>query len=459
MKLKWHSAEQEQLVEALRRVETTPMFGSEFPTDSDLGKISYAVSFDEDLINRRVKVVLLGKERKEFFSWTSTYAEDVFPVSMCARVIPISDWRALEFEHRSDWVDFKNSSVWASIVLGELLGLSQGDLDAGAAPIGRAPACFSYAVARTDLLYPANINARKEVVARLNSTERGGRFGRRVIGLEALLPVWTTCRKLSPPHGESSDSVENIFKVLYEVDPNGAELLSRTPLIVSDFAEQRIEGFDALVDQLFDRRMPGKERMPGIAPALAAAAVLAGRGTSHLQLLAPVGRELPEVFAWFGMFAALLGQAYWDLGWTRGAKSVDRLLRQPFRLDEPVRADLCWIEFEWLSEMFSSSSEVFSELPRSATRTLVVEVLPGVDYQMRLPTKERENEAPPALGLPGVSTKAVEDAIKLIEAAHSVLRAGSPNIQANLFATASPPPPVKKVRSGGTSSRGTKQKS
>ena len=182
MKLNWHAADREQVIDALRSVGTSPMLGSSFPSTGDLGRVRYAVSYDDEAINRRVKVVLLGEERKEFLSWASTYAEDVFPVSMYARVMLLSDWHALGFDRRSNRTDFKNSSVWASIVLGELLGHSQGDVDAASTPIGRAPACFSYAVARAELLYPGNPNASTEVTKRLTSMERDGRFGRRAIG-------------------------------------------------------------------------------------------------------------------------------------------------------------------------------------------------------------------------------------------------------------------------------------
>lgn len=457
MKLNWHSADREQVIDALRGVGTSPMFGSSFPSSSDLGQVQYAVSHDDTAPNSRVKVVLLGEERKEFFSWASTYAEDVFPVSICARVMTVSDWHALEFDHRSDWVDFKNSRVWASIVLGELLGQSLGDLDAATAPIGRAPACFSYASARAELLYPGSSTASKEVTKRLTAMGRDGRFLRRAIGPEALSPVWSICRQLSHLQSEDLASPGTIIKILEAVDHEAAALLSSMELLSSDFAEHRIEGFDALVDQLFYRRTPKEHRVAGIAPALAAAALLAGRGTSHLQLLAPVGREHPQVFAWYGMFAGLLGQDYWDLAWTRGTKSVERLLRQPFCVDEPVRADLCWIEFEWLSETFGSG-EVFTELPKSAPRSLLVEVLPGVEFQLSLPSRGRANEQASALSGPVISSKAIDDALKLIEAAHSLLSASSPNKQADLLGSPNPPPPTKKSRAGSTGSR-SKQKS
>lgn len=458
MKLNWYSADQEQVVDALRNGGTSPVLGSSFPNTRDLGSISYAVSHGDDAINPRVKVVLLGNERKEFFSWTSTYAEDVFPVSMCARVMLMDDWQVLGFDHRSDGLDFKGSSIWASIVLGEILGQSQGGFDAALAPIGRAQACFSYAVARAELLYPGNPNTSEKVTNRLTSLEKDARFGRRAIGPKKLSPVWSVCRQLSHLPSEELASQSIIFKVLEAVAPEAAALVSSLEFLSSDFAEHRVEGFDSLVDHLFYRRSLEEHGAKGAAPTLAAAALLVGRGTSHLQLLAPFGQELPEVFGWFGLFAGLLGQADWDLAWTRGAKSVDRLLRQPFHVEEPVRADLCWVEFEWLSEMFGSSN-VFAQLPKSAPRSLLVEVLPGVEFQLRLPSTERSNEPASMLSEPAISPKAVQDALKLIEAAHSLLRVGLPNRQPDLFGTESSPPPTKKNKASGTGARGGKQKS
>lgn len=458
MKLNWHSVDREEVIDALRNVGVSPMFGSSFPNASNLGQIRYAVSGGDDGINRRVKVVLLGDECNEFFSWTSTYAEDVFPVSMCARVMLISDWHSLGFDLRSDWTDFKSSSLWASVVLGELLGQSQGDFNAEAAPIGRVPACFSYAVARTELLYPGNPKVSLEVTNRLAAMERNGRFGRRAIGHEALSPIWSVCRELSSVPSEEFESAATIIEVLNAVAPEAAALVSSQELLSSDFAEHRVEGFDSLVEHLLYRRKPVDSRIRGVAPAIAAAALLVGRGSSHLQLLAPFGRELPQIFGWFGLFAGLLGQSHWDLAWTRGVKSVDRLLRQPFHVEEPVRADLCWLEFEWLSEMVGSG-DVFAELPKSGPRSLLVEVLPGVEFQLLLPSGERPNAQASTFNGPAISSKAVDEALKLIEAAHALLRPGTQYKQLDLFGNERPPPsPTKKNKAGGVGLRGGKQK-
>lgn len=460
MKLNWHAAETPQVIDALRKGGASPVFGLPYPTEGLPRLVQYAVSEDRSVRDRRAKIVLLGEESKEFFSWASTYAEDVFPVSMSARIMLSSDWYALEFDRCSEIFDFKKSTVWASIVLGELLGQSQGEIDVASAPIGRIPACFSYAIARAALLYPESRTASTIVAKRLTSLDIGGRFARRPLGPESLFSVCSVYSQLSHLPSEDLASPSIIIDLLGAVNREAAALLRSFKPLVSDFAEYRVEGFDLLVDSLLSRRHRDEwDSAERVAPTLAAAAILVGRGTSHLQLLAPFARDLPQVFGWFGMFAGLLGQDSWDLAWTRCAKSVDRMLRQPFRIDEPVRADLCWSEFEWLTQMFGSD-DVFAQLPRSAPRSLIVEVLPGVEFQLRLTSRESATEPASAVSSPAISTKALDEALKLIEAAHWVLRGGPPNVQPDLFNIERPPSvPTKKARAAGTTPRGAKQKS
>lgn len=64
-------------------------------------------------------------------------------------------------------------------------------------------------------------------------------------------------------------------------------------------------------------------------------------------------------------------------------KGVERTLRQCFRLDEPVQADICWIEYDWLARTYDSP-EAFSMLPRNFPSGLAIELLPGVICQFRL---------------------------------------------------------------------------
>ena len=73
-------------------------------------------------------------------------------------------------------------------------------------------------------------------------------------------------------------------------------------------------------------------------------------------------------------------------------KGVEKALRQFFRPDEPVMADLCWPEYEWLSKTYDSH-EALSTIPKNALRSLAIELLPGVNCQFRLVGQEPTSPA------------------------------------------------------------------
>lgn len=451
MNLKWHSENREDVVAALRGGDRLAMYGSGVPEQPAFDFVSYAVNDADDIDDRHVSMVLLGNERKEFFSWVATYAEDVFPVSMCARVLHRGDWDSLHLDSLRDMPGRKGSSVWASVVLGELLGQSAGDIDVSSVPIGRALACFSYAIARTELLYPGNSYATAEAAERLALIERDARLGHRVLGVEALSSVWAVPKQLAHLSRSHLSCMDTVLKVVEAIDPDAGRLLRDVDILSSDFAEHRVEGFDALVDMLLHRRPLRGSSDKSVPAALAAAALMVGRGTSHLQLLGTVAQEMPQVFAWFGVLAGILGPEYWDLAWTRSAKSVERLLSRPFRLDEPVQADLCWAEFEWMSETYAAP-DIFNDIPKSTPRSLAVEVLPGVDFQFRLTVKGAVAEhGPDASQAPAVAPHVVDQALKFLEVAQSLLRGDRKTAkQSELFdAPGSPTRDVPKAASAG----------
>lgn len=435
MNLNWHSASREETVAALRGGDRLRLFGVGTPGRAGFEHVNYAVNDADEFEERRVRMLLVGSERKEFFSWVATYAEDVFPLSMCTRVLHKGDWDSLNLGHQREWPSQRGSGLWASVVLGELLGQSAGEIDVALVPIGRAQACFSYAIARAELLYPGNSFASTESAERLRFIGRDTRLGRRALGVEALSPVWSIPRQLSHLPSAHLSQIDTIQKIVDAVDPEAGSLLRELEVLSSDFAEHRVEGFDALVDELFHRRSPRGRGSDGVPAALAAGALIAGRGTSHIQLLSTVAQEMPQVFAWFGMLAGILGPEYWDLNWSRGAKSVERSLLRPFRLEEPVQADLCWAEFEWLSETYAAT-DVFGDIPKSVPRSLVVEVLPGVDFQFRLMAKEAVTEQAPDASPPPVAPHVVDQALKFLEVAQSLLRGDlKPARQSELFST------------------------
>lgn len=380
MNIVWYPVDRQELAQSLLSDALPAGFGRSDPRSADS---DVALGIREAGRNGHplVAVALLGSKANALLSWIATYAEEAFPLSQFCRVCSVDDWMELELQERSDPAVGAVDPMWPSLVLGELLGQSEGDLDVGTAPIARATACFSYAMARTVLLYPGHRHAETQCLRRLSLLERETRFARRLISVESLRGLWSTARSLQDL-GRDSIGLDSIFRVVAAVDRQAAELL-HSDLLLSDSAEDRVIGFDAIVDRLFERERPGRVVSEGVSATLAAATILAGRGTSHIQLLAPAAKRSPQVLVWFGLFAGLLGPQAWDKAWAQQARGVERSLRQFFRADQPVTADLCWPEFEWLSRTYDTQ-DVFSALPKHTQRSLAIELLPGVDCQLRL---------------------------------------------------------------------------
>lgn len=227
---------------------------------------------------------------------------------------------------------------------------------------------------------------------RLASAEREPRFGRRNITTDLLRHVWSAAIALEQVPIESLDFVSILLEALGGLNPEVSRLIRANDALLRDSAEQRVTGFDAVVDSLRDLRATVFRDRDSRAMALAVAALLAGRGTSHVQLLAPTARDFPEVLVWYGLLAGLVGPRHWDRAWTQQAKGIERALRQFFRPDEPVQADICWVEYDWLARTYDSV-EALTRLPRSFLSGLAIEIIPGVVCQFRLgehgPVRER----------------------------------------------------------------------
>jgi len=341
-----------------------------------------------------VAVALVGSSRSEIFSWVSTYAEEMFPLTQFCRVCSFEDWTELGLDMRKEFGVGGVHPIWPSLVLGEMLGQSEADLDVAGAPLARAAASYSFAVARTAFLYPHDDRAEAMCIRRLKMAESDSRFGRRPIAVGMLERAWSVALSLRTVAPESFNFLETVIKVVEAVDGEVAHLLNRVPFLMSDSAEDRVVGFDVVADTLLNKNTANSVGREGGAVALAAACLLAGRGTSHIQLLAPATKVFPETLVWYGLLAGVLGPRGWDKAWMQQSKRIERTLRQLFRPDEPGMADICWPEYEWLSRTYDSL-EVFSSIPKSAPRSLVIELLPGVSSHFRLvgqPSNIRGND-------------------------------------------------------------------
>lgn len=328
-------------------------------------------------------VAVVGDSRKELFSWISTYAEELFPLTQFCRVCSIEDWTSLKLQFRQESIVGTVPPIWSSLVLGEMLGQADADTQVAGIPLARASACFSFALARTLLLYPNHEKARYWCTERLDIAERDPRFGRRRISVELVWKVWSVAISLKDVPNESLHVIETVLQVIAAIDKQAVSILATNQLLLSDSAEDRVEGFDLIADLLIEKLNSNALKRQTCVVTLAASAVLAGRGTSHIHLLAPTAKLFPEVLVWFGLFSGVLGPRSWDKAWRQQSKGVERILRSLFRPDDPVAADICWPEYEWLSKTYDSPGAL-GIIPKNTPRSLAIELLPGVTCQFRL---------------------------------------------------------------------------
>lgn len=410
-------------------------------------------------------IILVGSARKEVFAWISTYAEETFPLSQFCRVLSTDDWLDVAFETPALQEVGAVNPIWSSLVLGEMLGQVSADLDVASMALSRASACFSFAMARTALLYPGRENLRTKCAERLSLAEREVRFGRRNITTELLKPIWSAALALEHVSVRHLESIGDLLGVLRVLNPQAATTIESNKGLLSDSAEERVKGFDIVADSLFAGRPSDHMSRSYSTLCLAAAALLAGRGTSHIQLLAPISKDLPDVFAWYGLLAGVVGPRCWDKAWTHQAKGVERALRQFFRPDEPVQADICWAEYDWLARTYDSI-EALTALPRNFPNGLTIELLPGVACQFRLgeqvgmsrfrmdqPRSTAEQKDSPN----AKHVDEVEKALELLHQVQALLQKQIPESdkQLGLFAERELLPPQKSKRSKESRSRKT----
>lgn len=330
----------------------------------------------------------------ELFAWLHTYSVESFPVSQYCRIETTRDWDSL-LRIQSPGSAFPGAA-WASVVAGEMLANGEQSLELKAVPLSWAAGCFSYTMARVFCVGAGKQDDwPKQAASRLRTLEGDGRFVRRRLNIDMLAPIWSILAGGELTRNEDIRDVVAI--VLSALDSEGAVLIRDNARLVSSSAEQRIHGFDELVDQVLTRRPRHGDsgRAPIQAGALiAAAALVAGGGTSHIDLLKPYSVEVPDCLPWFGLFAGLTGPRAWDPDWLRLVKGVERQVRSGFQLTDPLQGDLCWIEFDWLRQL-SKSATVFIDLQKYHNRLLTVEILPGATFQVRLGVPQQQEARMP----------------------------------------------------------------
>lgn len=430
MNLSWYSLTRHELPEALIGKFNFPSHRISDPYSVSADVVLGIISDSDHNKSNVIGIALSSTSKKELFSWISTYAEEIFPLTQFCRVCSVEDWKYLQLQTRKDSIIGKVSPILTSIVLGEMLGQADADTNVIGIPLARAAACYSFAIARTLVLYPNIINAQNMCIERLAMVERDPRFGLRLISVASVKKIMSVAQPLLDVLNEPLNVIEIVLQIVAAIDKQAAQFLTTNNLLLSDSAESRVEGFDILSDVLFEKLNSKTIGPDTVTIAIASAAILAGRGTGHIHLLASAAKSFPDTFVWYGLFAGVLGPRGWDKAWSQQTKGVERALRQFFRPDEPVSADICWTEYEWLSMTFDSL-KALSSLPKNTTKSLTIELLPGVNFQFRLGSQaidSRVNEVQKIADmetcemLPAISESKLAQAMELLNQAQHILR-------------------------------------
>jgi hypothetical protein len=395
--LQWRSANRADLPQALfGYAETGVLQGWDVHNSVAVGD-GIALGFEgESYYNTGFnppQIIVVDEGRAaEIFSWFRTYAPETFPLSQFARLVSLSDWEWLEESSRHTQDHARHAPLWASVVLGEVLGQGDHETDLASLPFSWMLGCFSTTVARAAMIYSPEF-AVNVCTERLQILELDSRFAQRAVSIGSLLAVWRTLQSWPNERRAFLDPREVVHALIMEIlrhanrdgsgihAPTLADLLEESGL-TSDSIEERVKAFQRFLVR-FDNESLHTAKAPWSDLAVAAAAFLVGRGTSHLFLLQRLAKRWPSSFAWFGLLAGYSGPRCWDNHWSRAAKGAERILRAPSDLLGVTTADLCWLEYVWVAKAFLGGTGI-KNLPKIVPRVLSIELIPGAVCQMRV---------------------------------------------------------------------------
>lgn len=396
-------------------------------------------------------IMLRKQAAAETISWLRTFARDAFPLSQFARVVSDSDWELLD-SARSEGRESRTDR-WASIVLGEMLAQGEPDAEIDSIPLSRAAACFTASIARAEFIHDS-FDVTRLCTERLRAISDDGRFVKRVIPIDSLVPVWAAGSARMDDSSSLLDIVELALHAAEASERSSITMsepqatLKNYPNLFSDSVEDRVVAFQRLAGDIIGSGIKERRHTSVNSAMLAAGAFLVGRGTSHSFLLRKHPALAPMAFVWFGLMAAFRGARGWDPVWLRAAKGVERQLRSTFSWQDPPAADICWTEFEWLSTTINGAP-AFNDLGRQFFKTLSVEVVPGSVCQFRMASDAKVDDVRrPDVGIRDSEVKAtLEMLVNLSNKARHLLVAlgnDTPVRQTDLgFSKPVTPPPSK----------------
>jgi hypothetical protein len=404
--LKWFAVSRKEIPGVLHGFESPRMLCSPPENNKKFLPSDMAIAFAENPIPSSAPLVGVIDDGQipDLLSWISTYAPEAFPISQNLRVLGLNDWNNIVDSDNAilNRTFISKESIWPSVIIGEMLGQGDAEVDLLSLPLSRAYACFSFAQARSSIIYGSQSPLTQLCKERLQSIEKDPVFVKRSISVDRLIPMWAFVDESPTRLSMEEEIIYSVTRILDDKNPQEAVIPSdffglslRVDIISSGSLEQRVLEFERVTEILVKESGYNPELRKRIPVLLAAFAILVGRGTSHVALLEEFARHFPTVYAWFGVFAGLLGPKGWDAAWLRVATSIERILRSSYSIQDPPTADVCWVEYDWIRGQ-KESSVWFKEVPKLYPRLMSVEIVPGSTCQFRLADgAQTESKIPP----------------------------------------------------------------
>lgn len=391
--LKWRIISKESLADLFLLEKFSPSDLKSKVDESDL--LSGLIALGYDTHNNPLELPSIPEcalihdlRANDIFSWISTYAAELFPISQYTKVYLLSEWKEITYRDRSDFefTKLKISMSLSSLIAGEMLSLLEKNTILADISTSRVTACFGMPFSHALLQSHGHFGFSK-CIERLNVLHNDGRFYKKSLSLTEIIRIWEKFfsfmeRGIVFDSRNASVFARTALKILrFDTTKNQQDFISEESLnlLLSDSIENRVIGFIDLT-----RKLKGTSISSDLDyPELALAAFLVGRGTSHLSLLNDFKDFSPAIYAWFGLFASMCRPENLDSDWLRLAISIKKILTSDFF---SRASDLCWAEYQWLSK--SSSASIFDGIQKMSNMAVSVELMPNIVCQFRIDRHE-----------------------------------------------------------------------
>ena len=347
-------------------------------------------------------VSIPSQKLQDFFAWSYTELEGLTPFNDTLRIttLPMSD---LVRVTKSSEVE-QDYEVWSLVILGEMLTRMNSTKSLGAVNLSWINATFSKAAVLSianKWSEPKNWKIFTEALDNVYPAKE--ELSHRAL-INEMVPVWNVACAFNkkPPYRTSLRDPEGFILyfssilekagVLKRSDTKELLAIIKSFSFDSDSVETRLLGFDKMV-QRFGREWHDNQRKSFWAIALGLSASFVGRGPSHLHLLDATSSAPDSRFMWGALIAQYSEKERLPSRWSKTIKQIARELSGQARLGWGNGYDIGRHEFEWLSNLPQVIDfEPFRGL-RSTGGNMLVELLPGVTFQVRTGSSEKSSRS------------------------------------------------------------------